>query len=390
MEVSAMGLSSLYSSGRISFGSFSVGLLSVGLLSAAATLVTAQTPIPPAAPGSSQPLAGHPANESSSPAANGSMQLSVVVTDKGGKNVPGLGVGDFQLLDNNRPMRITSFRAFGGSAPPAQTPAKVIIVFDTVNMPFDSVSYTREQVSEFLRQNGGHLAAPVTLAFLNNTDLQVVSDATTDGNALAKKLDESTSNLRTLNRSAGSWGAVERFEFSLKMLGTLVQKIMEDPGRKLVIWAGPGWPLLDNPNVTFSAQGQKAFFNSIVGYNTMLREGQIELSSVSQGMPNGATYLYESYLKGVKKATQAQPTDLALKVLATQSGGRVIPPSNDLAAAVTAVVQDAGTYYEITFDPPPPDGPNEYHDLKIKVNQPGLSAHTNTGYYGKPEAVSAP
>ena len=165
-----MGLSSLYSSGRISFGSFSVGLLSVGLLSAAATLVTAQTPIPPAAPGSSQPLAGHPANESSSPAANGSMQLSVVVTDKGGKNVPGLGVGDFQLLDNNRPMRITSFRAFGGSAPPAQTPAKVIIVFDTVNMPFDSVSYTREQVSEFLRQNGGHLAAPVPLAFLNNTD----------------------------------------------------------------------------------------------------------------------------------------------------------------------------------------------------------------------------
>jgi hypothetical protein len=127
-----------------------------------------------------------------------------------------------------------------------------------------------------------------------------------------------------------------------------------------------------------------------VTLNTLLREGQIELSSVAQGMPDQFTYLYESYLKGVKKVTQSTPSNLGLKVMAIQSGGRVIPPTNDVAASVTTVVQDAGTYYEITFDPPRPDGPNEYHELKLKVNQPGLTAHTNTGYYGKPEPVLAP
>jgi hypothetical protein len=122
----------------------------------------------------------------------------------------------------------------------------------------------------------------------------------------------------------------------------------------------------------------------------MLREGQIELSSIAQGMPNGATFLYESYLKGVKKPTQAMPSNLALKVIAVQSGGRVIPPSNDVAAAIGTVVQDAGTYYEITFEPPKPDGPNDYHELKLKVNQAGLTAHTTTGYYGQPQQVAAP
>lgn len=368
----------------------STGLFSLGILSGTATLVPAQTPVPAATPQSSPTLVARSANDASAPAAKGSMRLNVVVTDKGGKNVPGLGVGDFQLLDNGRPMQIMSFKAFGGNAAPAETTATVMIVFDTVNMPFESVSYTREQVGAFLRQNGGHLAFPVSLAFLTNTGMQMQSGAVTDGNELAKHLDETTSSLRTIGNSAGSWGDIERFEYCVKMLATLVESIKDQPGRKLVIWAGPGWPMLSDPGINFSFKGQKQFFDSIVALNTMLREGQIELSSIAQGMPTAGTYLYESYLKGVKKPTQALPPNLALKVIAVQSGGRAIPPSNDVAAAIGTVVQDAGTYYEITFEPPKPDGPNEYHELKLKVNQAGLAAHTTAGYYGQPQQVAAP
>lgn len=369
-------------------------LLALGLLSCGATLVSAQTAAPPpAAPAQSQTnpsLAGRPANDASAPASQGSMLLNVVVTDKGGKNVPSLAAGDFQLTDNGRPLQISSFKAFGGSAPAAQMPAAVFIIFDTVNMPFESVSYTRAQVGAFLRQNGGHLPFPVSLGFLTNTGMQMQSAPATDGAELAKHLDETASNLRTIGNSAGSWGDIERFEFCVRMLVTLVESIKDQPGRKLVIWAGPGWPMLSDPGITFSIKGQKQFFDSVVALSTMLREGQIELSSVAQGMPTGGTYLYESYLKGVKKPTQAMPPNLALKVIATQSGGRVIPPSNDVASSIGAVVQDGGIYYEITFDPPKPDGPNEYHELKLKVNQPGLTVRTTTGYYGQPQQVATP
>ena len=372
------------STGRVSFGLFSLGLISVGLLSA--SLVSAQAPA--AAPQSNPTLAPRPANDTSTPATEGSMLLNVVVTDKGGKNVPGLGVGDFQLLDNGRPMQILSFKAFGGSAASAQPPATVIIVFDTVNMPFESVSYTREQVGNFLRQNGGHLDFPVALAFLTNTGIQMQSAPVTDGNALAQHLDDTTGNLRTIGNAAGAWGEIERFNFGVKMLATLVESIKDKPGRKLLIWAGPGWPLLSNPAITYSFKVQKQFFDSIVSLNGMLRGGQIELSSVSQGMPGEGTFLYEAYLKGVKKPNQAMPPNLGLKVMAQQSGGRVVPPGNDVAGAITSVVQDAGIYYQITYEPPKPDGPNDYHELKVKVNQPGLTARTNAGYYGQPQQLS--
>jgi VWFA-related protein len=377
-------------SSMYSLGLNLLGLFSLGLLTCPPTLAPAQTPVPAAAQQSNPSLAPRPANETSAPAVEDSMRLDVVVTDKSGKNVPGLGVGDFQLFDNGRPMQISSFKAFGGSASTDPPPESVIIIFDTVNMPFESVSYTREQVGAFLRQNGGHLAYPVSLAFLTNTGMQVQSSGVTDGNELAKHLDDTAGSLRTIGNAAGSWGAIERFDFCVKMMGTLVESLKDQPGRKLVIWAGPGWPLLSDPGINFSMKGQKQFFDSVVALNTMLREEQIELSSVAQGMPGEGTYLYESYLKGVKKMTQAMPPNLALKVIATQSGGRVIPPTNDVAAAIESVVQDAGTFYEVTFEPPKPDGPNEYHELKLKVNQPGLTAHTNTGYYGQVQKVSTP
>jgi VWFA-related protein len=367
-----------------------VSLLIPGILTFSAAVVQAQAPVPAAPAQNSPALAAHPANESNAPATEGSMRLNVVVTDKGGKVVPGLGVGDFQLLDNNRPMPILSFQAYGVNTGAATPTEIVVIVFDTVNTPFESVSYMREQVAAFLRQNGGHLPFPISIAVLTNENMEIQNEPTTDGNELAKRLDDLTTTLRTITNAAGAWGNIERFQFCVRMTTVLAEHLKALPGRKLVIWAGPGWPLLSDPNMNFSIKGQKAFFDSIVELNTLMRDGQIELSSVEHGMPGPDTFLYESFLKGVKKPTQAIPGNLAMKVVAVQSGGRVIPPSNDVTSSVGTIMQDAGTYYSITFNPPPPDGPNEYHELKLKVNQPGLTAHTDAGYYGKPQKVGAP
>jgi VWFA-related protein len=156
------------------------------------------------------------------------------------------------------------------------------------------------------------------------------------------------------------------------------------PGRKLLIWAGPGWPLLDGPRVEVSSQGQKQMFNQVVGLSTTLREARMTVYSVSLGVPGLGTYLYQDFLKGVKTPEKVNPANLALKVLAIQTGGRALPPDNDLAGQIEVCVQDAGAFYTISFDPPPADKPNEYHDLKVEIDKPGLTAHTDTGYYNQP------
>jgi VWFA-related protein len=348
---------------------------------AAAGAPTAVQPAPastPAAPAVPSTSAVGTANSASG------IHLNIVVTDRSGKPVPGLTASDFTLLDNNQPAKILSFQAYDASTNPPDAPVQVIILFDTVNTDFDAVSYTRQQVENFLRRNGGHLAQPVSLVFLTNTGFQPQGAPTEDGNALAATLDAAQSTLRTINRSAGAYGAIERFEISSQMLDNIVRQEANIPGRKLLIWAGPGWPMLDSNNINISYKGQQSLFAEIVELSTVLRDAQVDLYSVSQGMPDSGTFLYESFLKGVKKVSQTNISDLGLKVLAVQSGGLVLPPTNDVAASLDACTRDAGTYYSVSFEPRPADGPDEYHKLDVRLDKPGLTARTNTGYYNQP------
>jgi VWFA-related protein len=317
------------------------------------------------------------------------MHIDVVVTDKTGKPISGLDAQDFTLKDNNLPAQILSFQAIpaqtmAGHAPPPAPPAEVILLLDAVNEGFQTTARMREEMVKFLRQNGGHLAEPVSVLLFTNEGIKVVLQPSLDGSALAAQLDQLDPGFRVLGRSAGANGAIERFELSLKWFTALARNEAKRPGRKLLIWAGSGWPLLDRPNIETSSKGEQQLFNGIVDLSTTLREANIALYSVSLGLPGRGTYLYQEFLKGVKTAERANPSDVNLKVLATQSGGRVMPPDNDVAGQITTCVQDASAFYRLSFDPPRADRANEYHDLKVEVDKPGLTARTSTGYYNQP------
>src|ERR1035438_1119030 len=94
--------------------------------------------------------------------------------------------------------------------------------------------------------------------------------------------------------------------------------------------------------------------------------------------------LYKGYLKGVPSARQADTGNLALKVLALQSGGRVLGPDNDLAGQINRCVAEANAFYTISFNPAAATHQDEYHDLKVEVEKPGLTVRTTSGYYNQP------
>lgn len=334
----------------------------------------------PAAPPAAPPAAATPA---------GQIQLDVEVTDKDGKPVAGLNRGDFTLLDNDHPADIRSFQAWGGSAGQPPQPTEIVIVIDTVNLGFQEVSFCRFGIDQFLRSDGGRLNTPVSIYWYTDTGLEGAAPPSTDGNALAAQLDATQGRLRTINRSAGEWGALERFEMSVQTLNRAVSAAVTHPGRKLLIWIGPGWPILDNPNLHLTWKDQQRLFGNIVELSTLLREGQIQIYSVAPGMPDSFTFLYQAYTRGVKKASQAYMPDLDLKVLAVESGGLALPPSNDLSAEIEKCARDANTFYTVSFTPPRADGPNEYHDLKVRLDKPGLTARTSTGYYNQPPAAQS-
>jgi VWFA-related protein len=321
---------------------------------------------------------------------NRNTTLDVVVTDKSGKPVTGLKQQDFTLLDNKQAQKIMSFQAVEGGAGTADPPMEVILLVDTVNTEFTNVAIERKEIEKFLLRKGGALAQPVSMIFFSDTTATGTT-ASRDGNAVLADMNQKQLGLRTIGRSQGFSGGLERTQLSLNTLQKLADFEATLPGRKLLVWISPGWPFLVSGldrELTSQRQRQQ-FFTSIVALSDGLRRARITLFNIDPlGTADAGdlrTTDYKQFLKPVKKAEQADNGDLALQVLATQSGGRVLNSNNDLAGEIATCAADANSFYVLTFEGLAGDGPNEYHALEIKLGKPGLTARTRTGYYAQPE-----
>lgn len=341
--------------------------------------------------------------------AGGRIKLDVVVTDKAGKPVTGLQAQDFSLLEDKTPLKIASFQALDGVTAKPVPPTEVILLFDYVNERVQDVSPERLEVQKFLRENDGHLAQPVSIFVLRDTSFQALRSPSTDGNMLADMVGKMETSIRVNDNATGANGDMDKYDKSLHALSGLAAYEKKRPGRKLLLWIGPGWPLLDSPHFQETNDSLKQYFKSIVEFSTGLREARVNVYSVGIGSFHVQTALggssgnkrsgnavfvetsdyysplgYLDFLKGVKQFSRARAANLSVKVLATQNGGRVLGLDNGLKAQIDSCVQDASAFYRLSFDPLRAVQPDEYHDLKVQIDKPGLTAHTSTGYYNQP------
>ncbi len=315
------------------------------------------------------------------------IHLDVVVNTKDDRLVSNLRQQDFTILDNKSPRPITSFRVVTS----AQEPVEVIVLIDAVDTPYEMVSYARDQTERFLKANEGTLAHPTNIAILTDQGVQITSGFSTDGNAISEVLQHHVIALREITR-ASQWGANDRLTVCLKDLHQIVAYGSTLPGRKLLLYISPGWPLLSGPDVILDSRQLQQIFDSVVFFSSQLRQSKIALYDVNPfGFSESmlAANYYQTFLKGITKRSDAQYADLSLQVLAVQSGGLTITASTDIAANIQKCLNDANSWYEITFDPPPRDKPNEYHHLEVRLDQPGLIARSRDGYYSNTVAVPA-
>jgi VWFA-related protein len=331
-----------------------------------------------------------PTPDSAPAAQEGRINLDVVVTDKSGKPVSGLGLNDFTLLDNGQPGKILSFHAVGGR-PQTDPPVQVILLIDEVNNWSYRVADECQQIEKFLSQNGGHLAQPVSILVLTGNGLKLQSPASLDGNALAAEVGQVEDKLR--NHRPGHDDLVypgDSFRFSLQALMSIADDEAKKPARKLLIWDGPGWSVFDSRGPYFSSKPElQSYFKMIVQLSTRLREARITVYNVML-RAGPVNYRYQEFLKGVKTAGKANSADLGLHVLAVQSGGRDLGTNGDLPGQIDHCIQDASAFYTLSFDPPRAEYADEYHDLKLLVDNPKLIVRSNTGYYNQPEATLSP
>lgn len=324
-------------------------------------------------------------------AGDGLIQINVVVADKSGQPVAGLDQRDFTLLDNRQPQQILSFRAFNGSSIKPEPPVEVVLLLDTVGEPSKLASEQQQGVEEFLRQDGGHLAQPVSIFRLSDAGLWILARPSSDGNALAAEVSDN-SNPQLVRSARGDKSVDPPSLLALKGLGAVATLERQKPGRKLLIWIGPGQGTGTAARFDVGMDGQH-LFDAIVWFSTLLREAQITLYDVSKGGSAAGMVHDESTVKGVESVRQANIRGLDRTVLALQSGGRVLgyrddPPNHtvisSLVAQIENCVEEARIFYTLSFDPELAAHASEPHELNVLVAKPGLEARTNSGYYDQP------
>jgi len=346
-------------------------LCAAGVCRAQSTDLTA--PLPPPVP----PAAEAPPVESSPH----TISIDVEVRDKQGNPIAGLTPEDFTLLDNKQQRKIVDFHEVDTHGTVAD-PVHVIIVIDAINTEFDVVARERQQLGEFLKQNGGHLAHPTSLAFLTEKGLKMQQTSSRDGKVLLASLEAANTDLREIGRSAGFWGATDRLQWSLDQLTQLATFEATKPGRKLAFFLSPGWPLLPFAGADATDRQRKWTFSAVVGLTNSLREAHLSLYSIDpHSLGRTDPFYYQSFLKPVSNVNQAEYPYLGLQVLAAHSGGLVEVTGMDILGEINAVIRDADAWYSITFEAPAPDRRNEYHGLQLQVDKPGVVARTTAGYY---------
>jgi VWFA-related protein len=315
-----------------------------------------------------------------------SIRLNVVVSHKNGPPVGGLEQNDFTVIDNKHTQPITSFRAVSGR----DSKARVIVVLDAVNIDYERVAFAREEIEKYLRAEGGQLTHPTSFALLTDNGMKLQEQYSTDGNSIAAAVEANVTGLRTIRRTS-QYGGFDRYNISIEGLRELAQREVATPERKIVLFVSPGWPILSSPGVenSLDAKQQKQLFETLVNLTTQMQRANITLYTVNplgQGESELRASYYEAFLKGISESKRMEPGNLALQVLSVQSGGRAIDFNNDVSAVLRQCVAETQAYYEISFEPAPPDPKNYYHRVELKLAKPDLTARARMGYYADASA----
>ena len=339
--------------------------------------------------------------------------MNVQVNDADGRPVQNLAAEDFVVFDNHRPREIGALHEIDGLGMYDAT--EILIVLDAVNSTAQELDAERQGIFKYLAQSKGPLPYRTSFVLWFNGHLRA-SAATRDRNFVGRTFVKMTKDVHS-NACAPVDGSVAQamggvpvapgqagigdravsvakclevhFRDSIAALEGIAAQQKNIGGRTILIWAGPGWPLLSDAEFQrLTPKAKQTFFEETVNLLRDLREAQVTIDALS---PRDATREGEmarvdmaALNAGTVSPQNAGPAGLALQVLARQTGGRALSASNDITADLASCIHDADGYYILSFEMMHVTAPHEFHPVEVKVNRSGLHVRTTTGYYAEP------
>lgn len=205
-----------------------------------------------------------------------------------------------------------------------------------------------------------------------------------------------------LNAQADSQTVLSRA--SVYPLLNLVKEQYRLPGRKTVIYFSGGFPLQQDTedafkNIIHTANRSNVSFYclDINGLATTSTNQQV-LSAFRHASASESLNVNGNNSAGIT-AAQAEATDSlheagtqdpqnTLAMLSEETGGVLVANTNDFRAPIHKAVEDAESYYEITYNPHIAKYDGSFRGVAVKTSVKDLRVQTRAGYFALPPHVA--
>jgi len=358
--------------------------------------------------------------------------VDVVVTDKQGQSVPGLGKDDFHISEDGDPQVVTSFEEHKGAAPsetrlPPMPPnvytnfpissgadSVNVLLLDLLNTQPQNQAFVRQQVIKYLGEVPGGTRLAV---FALGTHLRVVRGFTTDFSGLSAALEdkklgvtpEVSRNLQTdanqysdaeilrqMRNSQAAPSAIDavesfqrdesvervnaRIEVTLQAFQQIARYLSGIPIRKNLIWFSDNFPVSFFPDTRGRAPKNQEHVQKT---SDLLTAAQVAIYPVSAlGVLADPTF-DASKLGGSRRELEARlsANQIAMETIAEETGGRAFYSTNALSDAVRDAVGNGSRYYTLAYSPTNGKTDGKFRRIQVNVGDAHYKLSYRRGYF---------
>ena len=264
------------------------------------------------------------------------VSLFATVTEPGGRLVPDLEEGDFEILDNNRPQPLTVF----DNSP---RPLSIVLMLDTSFSMSANLARLKDAAEQFL----------IRLFPKDQAKVGAFNDGVTIGTKFSSDRDILIADMRALDFGNGT----RLFD----AIDLAVEHLEPIDGRKVVVVFTDG----DDTN------------------SKKNRGNVIDRARLKDVMVYAIGFQSE-YFDGAR--VQRSKPDSGLRKIAEETGGGYfeLTKANELGPTFTRVAQELHSQYALGFTAPELD--NKVHTLTIKLKRPGMIPRARKSYVAERSA----
>jgi VWFA-related protein len=355
------------------------------------------------------------------------VEVDAFVTDMQGAVVTGLTENDFELLEDGRPQKISSFSLVNIPIQRAERPlfstqpveADVqtnehvegriyLFVLDDMHTAPERAPRVKAAARRFIEQNFGvnDLAAVVYTGgrasdsqdFTNNPRLLLAAIDKFTGrkfrSATLERLQGARMNPDTGRLGAGDDPDEQERAYRARSAMSTVRKLADFMAgvrgrRKAMLLIGEGIDYDINQAVGQSGSTATSVLLDTHEAIAAATRGNVSIYTLDpRGLQSGSEDLIETGFtlpeQGVGLASTMNEQRLSqdgLRVLAANTGGFASINRNDLDGAFDRIVAENSSYYMLGFYPASDRRDGRFRKLEVRVKRPGLRVRSRSGYY---------